>query len=413
MRHRCGSSAPFPRSGKADTVRRNGARLAELSFFGRMDLFFHQGAPSMSYLPPLFNQFERLRDLLPFRSVGTFPTPVHRLDGLCATTGAGPLYIKRDDISGLLYGGNKVRKLEFLLADALGQGAVRVLTSGAAGSNHALATALYAKQAGLRATLVLFDQPASPVVCDNLLMDAHTGAEMIHEERYERYGTVVQELEDRYIRTEGRAPYVIPAGGSSPAGVLGYVNAAFELRMQVETGHLPEPEEIFVPFGTMGTVAGLALGLRAAGMKSRIHAVRVVPASIANREKCAALIAESNRLLDKGGVSVTDADRRIVIDGDYFEPGYGLASPRVIEAVRTGLELDGLELDITYSGKAYAAFCAAAQNKKTTGPLLFWDTKNSRPFPRDLQTRDYRELPAAFHRFFTEASGVPGDYGQG
>jgi 1-aminocyclopropane-1-carboxylate deaminase/D-cysteine desulfhydrase-like pyridoxal-dependent ACC family enzyme len=371
------------------------------------------GSPAVPYLPPLFKQFERLGDTLSFRAVGTFPTPVHRLAGLCATTGNRSLFIKNDDVSGPLYGGNKVRKLEFLLADALRQGAVRVITSGAAGSNHALATAIYAQQAGLRTTLILFDQPASCAVCNNLLMDLHTGAEMIYEERYEQYETALRNLQDHYLRIEGRPPYVIPAGGSSPVGVLGYVNAAFELRSQIENGLLPEPEAIYVPLGTMGTVAGLALGLCAAGMKSRIHAVRVISAAVANREKCRALINETGRLLSQVGASVTEAVKSVVIEGGFFEPGYGRASPRVTQAVRTGLELDGLELDITYSGKAFAAFLSAARSKNGTGPLLFWDTKNSRPFPHNALTRDYRDLPTAFHRFFLETSGVPGEYGRG
>lgn len=367
----------------------------------------------MPYLPPLFKKFERLGDAVSFRAVGTFPTPVHRLTGLCAATGNGSLFIKHDDVSGPLYGGNKVRKLEFLLADALRHGAVRVITSGAAGSNHALATALYAQQAGLQTTLILFDQPASRAVCNNLLMDLQAGAEMIFEERYERYETILRELQDHYLRTEGRTPYVIPAGGSSPVGVLGYVNAAFELRGQIENGLLPEPEAIYVPMGTMGTVAGLALGLRAAGMKSRVHAVRVISAAVANRKKCGELIIETSRLLSQGGAMVTDADKSVIFEEGYFEPGYGHASPRVTDAVRTGQEHDGLELDITYSGKAFAAFLSAARIKKGTGPLLFWDTKNSRPFPHNALTRDYRELPTAFHRFFLETSGVPGEYGHG
>jgi 1-aminocyclopropane-1-carboxylate deaminase/D-cysteine desulfhydrase-like pyridoxal-dependent ACC family enzyme len=374
--------------------------------------FSTMGSPAVPYLPPLFKEFERLGDALSFRAMGTFPTPVRRLAGLCATTGNGSLFIKHDDVSGLHYGGNKVRKLEFLLADALRQGAVRVITSGAAGSNHALATALYAQQAGLRATLILFDQPASRAVCDNLLMDLHAGAEMIYEKRYERYETVLRELRDHYLRTEGRAPYVIPAGGSSPVGVLGYVNAAFELHSQIERGLLPEPEAIYIPLGTMGTAAGLALGLCAAGMKSRIHAVRVAPAAVANRKKCRELIIETSSLLSRGGASVRDADKSVIFEGGYFEPGYGRASPRVMKAVRTGQEREGLELDITYSGKAFAAFLSAARSKKGTGPLLFWYTKNSRPFPQDALTRDYHDLPKAFHRFFLETSGIPGVYGR-
>ena len=246
---------------------------------------------------PLFAKFPNLKDRLPHTPIGSFPTPVARLEGLSRETGASGLFVKCDDESGRIYGGNKVRKLEFLLADAVRQKAARVITTGAAGSNHALATAVYAKAAGLKATLVLFDQPTSSLVRNNLLMDAYCGADMVFEETFGKLAARFPEIVKSYEALDGHVPYVIPAGGSSPLGAVGYVNAAFELKGQIDRGTLPEPEAIFLPLGTMGTAAGLMLGLKAAGLGSRVVAVRVVPPVVANSGKLAALFDETLTLL--------------------------------------------------------------------------------------------------------------------
>jgi D-cysteine desulfhydrase len=352
---------------------------------------------------PLFSAYPNLQNNLPHLPIGSFPTPVEKLDGLCRTLGTDGLFVKRDDVSGRIYGGNKVRKLEFLLADALRQKAVRVITTGAAGSNHALATALYAKAAGLKATLALFEQPPSPVVRDNLLMDAFTGADMVYEERFgrlaARFGDIVKHYED----LDGRAPYVIPAGGSSALGAVGYVNAAFELKEQIGRGELPEPAAIYLPVGTMGTAAGLMLGLRAAGVKSSVVPVRVAPAEVANSERFAQLFTEIAALLrglDPSFPARALAREETGLSHDYFEPGYGVASQEVVAMVALAERTDGLHLDTTYSGKAFAAFVAAAH--AAPGPLLFWNTKNSRALPNEALALDYRVLPAPLHRYFEE-----------
>ena len=248
-------------------------------------------------MPPLFSSYPALQKRLPWVSLGTLPTPVERLTGLCGKCGRNDLYIKRDDVSADPYGGNKVRKLEFLLADAENQGAVRVITSGAAGSNHSLATALYARNRGLAATLVLFDQPPSPSVRDNLLMDAAAGAEMVYRERYHEYDATIAELMQRYSKREGRAPYLIVPGGSSPTGALGFVNAMFELKQQIERNEAPEPAAIYVPLGTMGTAAGMYLGVRAARLRSRLVGVRVTPLNLADWEQFAVLCRQTCDLL--------------------------------------------------------------------------------------------------------------------
>jgi 1-aminocyclopropane-1-carboxylate deaminase/D-cysteine desulfhydrase-like pyridoxal-dependent ACC family enzyme len=353
---------------------------------------------------PLFNRFSALAETMPCLSIGNFPTQITPLNGLSKKLGRINLFIKHDNISGIVYGGNKVRKLEFLLADAKKRGAKRVITNGAAGSNHALATALYAKQAGLAATLVLSEQIPSSVVCANLLADAFSGAKMIYEEKYENIDTLVENLVGQYEHVEGQKPYVIPAGGSSPLGAMGYVNAAFELKEQIDKGEIAEPDTVFVPFGTMGTAAGLLLGLKAAGLKSRLVAVLVTPPFVANLDKFTVLFKAINDLLIKNDPSMpvfSFSEDDFTICHDFYEPGYGCASDEVVSAIKTIENTDEIHLDITYSGKAFAAFCAAVEKHVVNDkPLLFWNTKNSRVLPEYSQKIDYHTLPEGFHRYF-------------
>lgn len=360
---------------------------------------------------PLFNAFPALAAKLSYTSIGCFPTPVEPLAGLSIKLKRKNLFVKRDDLSGQVYGGNKVRKLEFLLADAKRAGAVRVITSGAAGSNHALATALYARQAGLKATLVLSHQEPSPLVCGNLLADAFAGAEMVYEEEYGALASVIDAQITRYERAEGRPPYLIPAGGSSPLGAMGYVNAALELKEQIDKSVLPEPAAIVVALGTMGTAAGLLLGIKAAGLKTKLVGIRVVPPVVASIDKFSGLFGAMNALLMKHDPSIPEfalSDGDFTISHDYYEPGYGSASKKVESAI-AALELtEGIHLDITYSGKAFAAFYdMTRKNARDDAPLLFWNTKNSRELPEESRKIDYHTLPVGFHKYFSEGSKKP------
>ena len=230
----------------------------------------------------LFQRYPLLREKLPYVALGDFPTPVQRLERLGDELGIGQLYIKRDDLSGKLYGGNKPRKLEFELGDALRSGSSEVITFGGIGSNHALATAIYAKQLGLKTISMLVPQPNSNIVRRNLLADYHYGAEMhlcgtslesAVSKLLIRAVTLYQVIRHRI--KSGRFPHLIRPGGSSPLGVNGFVNAALELSEQVAKGELPEPDFIYVAAGTMGTASGLTLGLKIAGLKSRMVAVTV------------------------------------------------------------------------------------------------------------------------------------------
>jgi len=353
---------------------------------------------------PLFSAFESL-SRLPYRSLGTLPTPVQELAGLERQLGRTGLYIKRDDLSGTLYGGNKVRKLEFILADALEKGVCAIVTSGAAGSNHALATAMYGRGLGFQVELMLFAQPASDEVRANLLAGFYTGARLQHAESYDAHCRMLEE----FMRRPGQGGeqlYYIPPGGSCALGALGYVNAALELKMQIERGEIAEPDEIFVAYGTMGTAVGLALGVRLAGLRSRVRAVRVVPDVVANNEKYQMLYESTKRLLlasDPALSGIAFDPWVLSADDSFFGPGYGQTTPEADEAIDLFARCEGIMLDRTYTGKTAAAFLAAARCNPPDRKLLFWLTKNSCPLPSASQSIDYRRLPAEFHRYFESA----------
>jgi len=362
---------------------------------------------------PLFEQYPLLREKLAYVPLGEFPTPVQKLERLGTELGISQLYIKRDDLSGKLYGGNKPRKLEFILGNVLRSKAKEVMTFGGAGSNHALATAIYARQAGLKSISMLMPQPNARYVRRNLLMSQYCGAEL------HLCGTGLESVRNmplvytaatyqllRHGLKKGSLPYFIPPGGSSPIGVTGFVNAALELRGQIASGETPEPEYIYVACGTMGTVAGLTLGLRAAKLGSRVVSVRICGEKFVNTRAMIRLIRKTNSLLcsldasfPKFEFSETDVDIR----HDYVGKRYALFTDEGMEAVSLMRKSEGIKLDGTYTGKTLAALKHDAENGTLRGKVvLFWNTLNSRDVSDDISGLDYHDLPRSFHRYFEE-----------
>ena len=352
---------------------------------------------------PLLERFPQLAARLPYVSLGTFPTPVQRLERLGSDMGASRLFIKRDDLSGTIYGGNKTRKLEFLLGDAQRGRAKEVLTFGYAGSNHCLATAVYARILGMRSISMLMPQPDAPYVGRNLLMSYHEGAEL-HLYRnmpWLIFGTLCQ-LSLHGLRYR-RLPRIIPPGGSTALGIVGFVNAAFELREQVVRGEAPQPDRIYVAAGTMGTAAGLMLGLRAADLGSKVVAVAVAGERFVNTRGMLRLIRRTNDLLcslapsfPRCGFTEADIDLRHGFTGQ----GYGRFTEEVVEAVALMERSEGIRLEGTYTGKALAGLIHDVKQQGDGSTILFWNTYNSRDFSQAAGLVDYRKLPRAFHRYF-------------
>jgi len=359
---------------------------------------------------PLFEHHPLLAHKLPYVPLGEFPTPVQKLDPLGRQLGLDSLFIKRDDLSGKVYGGNKIRKLEFILGDALRTGAKEVLTFGSAGSNHALATAIYARQLGLKSISMLVPQPNAHYVRCNLLMSYHSGAEL-HLYSNIRFITplanpaVLCQLL-RHGLKRGQLPRVIPMGGSSSLGAIGYVNAAFELKGQILRGEIPEPDYIYIASGSMGTAAGLILGLRAINSEARVVAVRVNSDSFVNAKGMVNLINKTNSLLfsldpsfPKLGFSEHDMDIR----HSFFGKQYALFTKEGIEAVAFMERYGGIKLEGTYTGKAFAALIDDGKKSILRDKIiLFWNTYNSLDFSKAIATIDYHQLPRCFHRYFEE-----------
>jgi D-cysteine desulfhydrase len=359
-----------------------------------------------SELIPLFEQFPCLKEKIPFVSLGEYPTPIERLGRTQRILGIGQLLVKRDDLSGKVYGGNKIRKLEFILGQALKKNAKGVFAFGAAGSNHALATAIYAKQLGLKSISMLIRQPNAEYVRKNLLLSHHYGAEL-HQYRNLRalyFGTFYQFLlhKLRY----GYFPFFIPVGGSCPMGIVGYVNAIFELKKQIIQKKLPEPDCIYVASGTMGTAVGLLIGIKATKLKSRVVSVRVTGEEFAGEKKMMKLIHKTISFLhtkDSSFPLLEFSEEDIVIKHDFIGGGYAQFTTKGMDAISLIQRNEGLKLDGTYTGKAFAALVDDAKKGYLKDKIvLFWNTYNSRDFSDILTKIDYDQLPQCFHEYFEE-----------
>ncbi|MCW3016559.1 MAG: Pyridoxal-5-phosphate-dependent protein beta subunit [Solirubrobacterales bacterium] len=321
--------------------------------------------------PFLHRRWPALADTLPHERLGTGPTPVRELQP--------GIWVKDEGAYGDGgWGGNKVRKLEWILADARRQGRGTVLTFGAVGTNHGLATALYAPQAGLKAAVAVVDQPLDDHVRANFARLKASGA-TVHETHTAWRTTLLVP----YLLLRHRRPYVLPAGGSSPVGVLGYVEAALELAAQIDTGVLPRPGTVVCAIGTGGTLAGTTLGLRLAGLGDvRVEGVLVNDQLPLDAGRIARLAQKTAALLARRGADVPPetipqaAD--IVIATDALGAGYGHATEEGLAAVALGPGL-GLPIEPVYTGKALGRLLRVhAAGGYGERPVLFLQTNGPR-----------------------------------
>ena len=355
---------------------------------------------------PIFEQYPLLKQRIPYVQLGEFPTPIRHLKHLGKEIGSDYLYLKDDGLSGQIYGGNKIRKLEFLLGDAFRKGAKEVLTFGFAGSNHALATAVYAEKLGLKSISILLAQPNAQYVRRNLLLSHVCGAEIYHfkNERAAYIPTTIMLLRKKL--KQGKFPYIIDPGGSSRLGTIGYVNAGFELREQVVRGLVPEPDKVFVALGTMGTAVGLTIGLKAAGLKTRVVSVRVADVKYANKEKFVKLFQKTLALilsLDSSFPRIEISDHEVDIRHDFFGGQYARFTEQGMAAVKLLAKSEGIRLEGTYTGKTMAALIDQVRGHGIRNEvILFWNTYNAIDFSDAIKGIDYHQLPRRFHQYFEE-----------
>lgn len=343
---------------------------------------------------------------LPHVSFAELPTPVDTHPDAAQELGLGALLVKRDDLTGKAYGGNKVRKLEFLLGDAQARGAKSVLTFGAAGSNHCLATATYARTLGLRCVAMLVPQHNAHSVRSNLLAGFARGSQLdLRGNRLAVALGTAAHFREEYAAT-GTWPSVFPAGGSSPVGCLGYVNAALELADQVAAGACPEPDVLYVASGTMGTCVGLLLGLALSPLRTRVCAVAVTSAPYTSDKKTPKLFEATNRVLHDLYPKIPHLPfpaERFSLRTEFLGQEYALYTPEGMAAVADARAHLHLKLEGTYTGKTYAALLADARSGKLAGQnVLFWDTYSSADLSPEIAQLDYHALPEPLHRFFED-----------
>ncbi|MDF1541871.1 MAG: pyridoxal-phosphate dependent enzyme [Anaerosomatales bacterium] len=323
---------------------------------------------------PLFERYPGTA-ALPLAGIAELPTPLERLSIKGVDAVVGGLWVKRDDLTNPVYGGNKVRKLDFLLGKALAEERPAVITFGAYGSNHALATAVHARALGIEPHIVLSPQAPTAYAAATVLAHAGLGTHLHLVEGWEGLREAVRVRQELTAR-DGIEPLVIPMGGTNALGATGYVNAALEVGERFGS--------VYVAAGTLGTAVGLAIGFAAARAATRVIAVRVTPAQIANEEVARSLAGETIALLCSLDPSFPDLrfeDLHFELRDEFYEPGYAVPTAETEAAVAVAGEA-GLPLETTYTGKAMQAFRSdARRGALPEGEVLFWDTYHSGPKP--------------------------------
>jgi 1-aminocyclopropane-1-carboxylate deaminase/D-cysteine desulfhydrase-like pyridoxal-dependent ACC family enzyme len=349
---------------------------------------------SLSHLVKVFPSLDRS---LPVAPLGRFPTPVEVAPRLARALDVVSILVKRDDLSGELYGGNKVRKLELLYGRALEERRGWVVTTGAWGSHHVLATAIFGRMLGVRVGAVLVPQPPTEHVLDTLLCTAANGTSIT------AVSSAAAVTPTLALEAARRRAMIIWPGGSSPLGALAFTAAAFELAEQILRGECPEPSRIYVALGSSGTHAGLLLGLRLAGLDCELIGVRVTDRPRANEHTVARLATMTSRLLHRlapEAPRLSFASREVSVLHDQFGAGYGFSTNQGEEAIELAREKAGIQLDSTYTGKAMAGLISDVRARPPEGPVLFWNTLSSVDLDASRASATPDMLPQALRKLY-------------
>jgi D-cysteine desulfhydrase len=311
-------------------------------------------------------------EALPRFRLAQLPTPIEELKSLSRELGGPKLLIKRDDQTGLALGGNKTRKLEFLVWQALEEGADTLVTAGAAQSNHCRQTAAAAARAGLQCELLL-NGTKPEVPNGNLILDELLGARIHWVERSEREAEL-SDIADE-LRNQGGKPYVIPVGGSNGVGATGYVLAMMELAEQLN-GMNRRVDHVVFASSSGGTQAGIVVGARVTGFNGKLHGVSIdwgeSDAPIYERE-LADIANETAKYIGFNG-QFTASDFTVVYD--YIGDGYGIVSDLEREVIRLLASHEGVIVDPVYTGRAMGALLDLIRNEafRPDETVLFWHT---------------------------------------
>ena len=347
---------------------------------------------------PLFQIWPELEHDLGFLALGDFPTPLEPLAGLAPGAGlGGETYVKRDDASAAIYGGNKVRTLEALLGQARREGKSTIVATGAYGSNHSVATALHARRAGFRSQVALFPQPYSQTAMENLrvsLTQADEVTDLLHWSVLPAW---------MWWRARAASAFVMPPGGAIPRGCLGFLSAGLELALQVDAGVLPPPDEVVIALGSTCSTAGLLVGMRLAarlglgwgrssasssrpgGAPPLLVAVRVTPWPVTSAFRILNLARRVSiwlhALTRRPELDLARAElaQGLHVDGAELGRGYGLPTERGLAAISLLSPFSSV-LDTTYAAKSAAGLLGRI--RRAPGVVrVFWSTKSGAPLP--------------------------------
>ena len=297
------------------------------------------------------------------------PTVIEPMESLLLALGGGPrLFIKRDDAIPFGFGGNKVRKLALVAARAVADGADTLITAGGVQSNHARATAAAAAKLGLRAVLVANGQAPERLTA-NALLDDLLGAEVVYVPSREDRAPMIQEVAER-LRREGRRPFAIPIGASTPLGALGFVLAVAELVDQ-----MPPPDVIIHSTSSGGTQAGLVAGCRLLDLPTRVVGISADDTTASLQSTVRAIVSGIADLLD---IDLTKLSRgtAIEVDDRFVGDGYGIPTDESRDALKLAARTEAIFLDPTYTAKAMAGLIAYVRQQKfkDNQTVLFWHT---------------------------------------
>ncbi|MCA8914208.1 MAG: pyridoxal-phosphate dependent enzyme [Planctomycetes bacterium] len=333
---------------------------------------------------------------LPHIQLGEYPTPIEHLPAL------GDVWLKREDLSSPIYGGNKIRTLETLFADSQARGMRRVQTLGAYGSNQAVACILHGRRLGLDTGAVLFPQRATPTAAENMRV-------ILSECEHVRMLRSILTFPAHWLALRSsKDTYLVPPGGANPLGALGHSANALEIAEQLHAGTMPTPKHLVVAIGSTCTTAGLLVGLPLAqklglwpGELPQIHAVRVTPWPVTARSQVMKLAKATARYLEQvGGPRIEPDPKLLVLNTKHFGWGYARVTQGGLAAAKHFAELTAPPLDTTYAAKSGAALLELA--RETEGPFLFWCTKSSAALPQVDEARIAR-APGHIRRWLQRA----------
>jgi len=318
--------------------------------------------------------------------LGAFPSPVESHPDLARALGLQSLVLKREDHNALELGGNKLRALEWILPSAKSE----IVTIGGFGSTYAATLAWYAERAGCRVSVALFPQPWIGIVPETLGRTAERAAVFLASSKW----SLPRALFRAWSHAAGLGPVSwVPAGGATPLGVLGSINAALEFAQQVEAGEVTSPDLLVAPLGSGATVAGLLIGCWLARLDVDVCGVRVADRVVANRFQVSRLVRRTCHLLYRHGLRVDRGSANLRVLGQHFGAGYGVPTREAVEMQRQ-LAVRGVPLELTYGAKAFAAIGHLAGSYRRP---VFWHTFDHRvagPVPETPllhQARAYAE----------------------